>query len=198
MPTTDPRIDTYIEKSADFAKPILMRIREVVHAACPDAEETIKWSMPFFMHGGKNLAHMAAFKAHCGFGFWNEVAATGKGGEAMGQFGRLTTVKDLPAKAELAKIVKKAAAAIDAGEKPARMRRAEPKPPPQAPADLQAALKRSEKARKTYEAFTPGRQREYVEWIVEAKRQETREKRVLQAIEWMEEGKSRHWKYADC
>ena len=176
-PTTDPRIDAYIGKSADFAQPILSHLRQVVHAACPDAEETIKWSMPFFMHGGKNLAHMAAFKAHCAFGFWNGVEETTKGSEAMGQFGRITTVKDLPAKAELAPIVKKAAAMIDSGEVP-RKRKSEPKPPPEAPADLLAALRRSTKARKTYEAFTPGRRREY--------------------IEWMEDGKSRHWKYADC
>jgi uncharacterized protein YdeI (YjbR/CyaY-like superfamily) len=198
MPTHDPRIDAYIAKSADFAQPILTHLRQVVHSACPDTEETVKWGMPHFMHGGKILAHMAAFKAHCGFGFWHDVAGTGKSSEAMGQFGRITTLKDLPSKAELSKLVKKAAALIDTGEKPARVVKAAPKPPLEVPPDLKSALARSAKARKVFEAFSPTNQREYIEWLVEAKREETREKRLVQAIEWIEEGKPRHWKYQNC
>ena len=197
MATTDPRIDAYIAKSADFAQPILKHLRQVMHAACPDTEETLKWSMPTFMHGGRILAHMAAFKAHCAFGFWHDVAQTGNG-DAMGQYGRIATLKDLPSKTELAKHVKKAVALIDAGEKPVRAAKPAPKPPPEVPADLKAALARNAKARKTFEAFSPSHQREYTEWLVEAKREETREKRLLQAIEWMEEGKPRHWKYQNC
>ncbi|ROZ64140.1 YdeI family protein [Ramlibacter sp. WS9] len=198
MPKTDPRIDAYIAKSADFAQPILAHLRQVVHAACPDTEETIKWGMPHFMHGGKILAQMAAFKAHCAFGFWQDVAQTGKNREAMGQFGRVASLKDLPAKAELVKLVKKVAAVIDSGEKPARAVKSAPKAPPEVPDDLSAVLKRNAKARKTFEAFSPSHQREYIEWLVEAKRAETREKRLAQAIEWMEEGKSRNWKYQNC
>ena len=198
MGTTDPRIDAYIAKSADFAQPVLAHLRQVVHAACPDAQETIKWGMPHFMHGGKILANMAAFKAHCALGFWHDVAKTGKDGEAMGQFGRITTLKDLPPKAQLVKLVKQVAALIDAGEKPARAVKSTPKPPPKAPEDLAVALARNAKARKTFEAFSPTNQREYVEWLEEAKRAETREKRLAQAIEWMTEGKSRHWKYQNC
>ncbi|HSH92014.1 MAG TPA: YdeI/OmpD-associated family protein [Ramlibacter sp.] len=197
MPTHDPRIDAYIAKSADFAQPILTHLRQVVHSACPDTEETLKWSMPTFMHGGKILAHMAAFKAHCGFGFWQDVAQTGNTG-AMGQFGRIATLKDLPSKAELVKHVKKAAVLIDSGEKPVRAAKSAPKPPPEIPPDLRAALARNAKARKTFQAFSPSHQREYIDWLAEAKREETREKRLLQAIEWMEEGKSRHWKYQNC
>jgi uncharacterized protein YdeI (YjbR/CyaY-like superfamily) len=154
--------------------------------------------MPHFMYGGKILAHMAAFKAHCGFGFWHDVAQTGKNREAMGQFGRITSLKDLPPKAELVKLAKKVAALIDSGEKPVRTAKPAPKPPPEAPADLAAALRRNAKARKTFEAFPPSHQREYIEWLLEAKRAETREKRLAQAIEWLEEGKSRNWKYQGC
>ncbi|RQP22967.1 YdeI/OmpD-associated family protein [Piscinibacter terrae] len=197
MGTTDPRIDAYIAKSADFAQPILTHLRQVVHAACPSVEETIKWGMPNFMYGGKILANMAAFKAHCAFGFWQRdaVAGTGKNNDAMGQFGRIESLKDLPGKAELSRLVKKAAALIDSGEKPRRVPKSAPKPTPETPDDLLAALKRNAAARKTFEAFAPSHRREYIEWITEAKRPETREKRLAQTLEWLAEGKSRNWKY---
>ncbi|MBC5766354.1 YdeI/OmpD-associated family protein [Ramlibacter albus] len=200
MPTEDPRIDAYIAKSADFAQPILTHLRGVVHAACPDVVETVKWGMPSFTYGGKILAHMAAFKAHCAFGFWQGAAVTGEreGASAMGQFGRIEKVKDLPSKAELTKMVKKAAALIDSGEKVERKPKAAPKPPPEAPADLLAALRKNAAARKTYEGFPPGAQREYVGWIADAKREETRAKRIEQAVEWLAEGKKRNWKYESC
>ena len=70
MKKTDPRVDAYIAKSAPFARPIQKRLRAAVHEACPEAEETIKWGMPFFLVDGKVLCFMAAFKAHAGFGFW--------------------------------------------------------------------------------------------------------------------------------
>lgn len=116
-PRRDPRVDTYIAQAAPFAQPVLARLRADVHAACPDAEEAIKWSMPFFMHGGRNLAHMAAFKAHCAFGFelGRTVVDLGREAQAMGQFGRITSLADLPSSAEVRRLVKKAAALIDAG-----------------------------------------------------------------------------------
>ena len=197
MGTHDPRIDAYIAKSADFAQPILQHIRQVVHAACPDAQETIKWGFPHFMHGGKILASTAAFKAHCALNFWHgdAVTAADKSDQAMGQFGRITSIKDLPAKAELTQLVKKAAALIDEGVKPARALKAAPKSPLETPSDLQAALTRNAAARKVFEAFAPSHRRDYIEWVVEAKREETRAKRVAQAVEWLQEGKSRNWKY---
>jgi uncharacterized protein YdeI (YjbR/CyaY-like superfamily) len=199
MGTTDPRIDAYIAKSAEFARPILEHIRKTVHAACPAVEETVKWSMPFYMYNGRPLANMAAFKAHCAFGFWNRQGSDpDKGKEAMGEFGRIETLKDLPAKVELAKRVKAQMALIDAGESVIRKAKHEPKPAPAMPADLSAALKKNAKARKTFESFPPSAQREYVEWIVEAKREETRAKRLEQAVEWMAQGKRRHWKYENC
>jgi uncharacterized protein YdeI (YjbR/CyaY-like superfamily) len=200
MGTTDPRVDAYIARSAEFARPILEHMRQVVHAACPDVEETIKWGMPNFMHGGKILAHMAAFKAHCALGFWRREAAgdAAKNGEAMGQLGRIESLKNLPSRAQLSAMVKKAVALIDSGEKPARAAKPVRKPPPVAPDDLAAALKRHAAARKTFEAFAPTHQREYIEWITEAKRPETREKRLAQTLEWLAEGKSRNWKYESC
>jgi len=200
MGTTDPRVDAYIAKSADFAKPILEHLRQVVHGACPDVQETIKWGMPNFMHGGKILANMAAFKAHCAFGFWQRdaVAGTPKDSDAMGQFGRIESLKDLPSKTQLSSLVKKAAALIDSGEKPVRAAKSPPKPPPVAPEDLLAALARNAAARKTFEAFAPSHRREYIEWITEAKRPETRQKRLAQTVEWLAEGKSRNWKYENC
>jgi uncharacterized protein YdeI (YjbR/CyaY-like superfamily) len=199
MGTRDPRIDAYIEKSADFARPILARLREVVHDACPDVEETMKWSMPHFMYGGGILCGMASFKQHCSFGFWNGsliVGDNGKSADAMGQFGRLTTLGDLPSKKILAGYVKQAMQLRDAGVKPpARSKPRAPRPEAEVPDDFAAALGRNRKAKATFDGFSPSHRREYIEWIGEAKSEATRERRLATAIEWLEEGKSRHWKY---
>ena len=197
MSTQEPAVDAYIAKSADFARPILEHLRRAVHEGCPDAVEAIKWGMPFFVHAGKPLAHMAAFKAHCGFGFWKQrdAAAGDKGEDAMGQFGRITTLKDMPSKAQLVKLVRQAVAQSDAGAPAVRAPKAAPKPPATPPDDLLAALRRNAAARKTFEAFPPSQQREYIDWLAEAKRAETREARLAQAIDWMAQGKTRNWKY---
>lgn len=198
----DPRVEAYIADAAPFAQPILRRLRKVVHATCPDAVETMKWSRPFFDYRGQPLCMMAAFKAHAGFGVWRRSAA-GAGGEAgaageeanpFGEFGKLTSIADLPGEAAIAEHIRKAMALVDAGAKTARKPSAA-KPDAQAPDDLLAALAANAKAQATFDAFPPGKRREYVEWVVEAKRAETREKRVAQAVEWMAEGKSRNWKY---
>ncbi|ALN85380.1 bacteriocin-protection, YdeI/OmpD-Associated family protein [Lysobacter capsici] len=219
MSQTDPRIDAYIARAAPFAQPILEHLRAVVHATCPQVEETIKWGMPSFVYGGKILCGMGAFKQHATFGFWQGASVVGaspeRSREAMGQFGRLTKVGDLPGKRELSKLLKQAMALIDArGKKtagkpavnkapagrtatsdvPASKTRA-PKPPVVIPDDLAAAFKKNAKARATYAAFPVSQQREYVEWIESAKREQTRSGRVAQAVEWMAEGKIRNWKY---
>jgi uncharacterized protein YdeI (YjbR/CyaY-like superfamily) len=198
MATTDPRIDAYIEHAAPFAQPILAQLRSAVHAGCPAVVETIKWGMPFYMHGDRILANMAAFKQHCSFRFWNgrEAAEHGKNDEAMGQFGRLTTLRDLPPKRELVAVVQQAVALIEAGG--TQTRAVKPRSAaaePDMPAELGHALARHTPARKTFEALSPSQRREYIEWISEAKRDETRARRLAQAIEWLAEGKSRHWKY---
>ena len=185
MGTRDPRVDAYIDKSADFAKPILTRLREVVHEACPDVEETMKWSFPHFMYEGM-LCSMASFKQHCAFGFWKGALVLGGDGaraqEAMGSFGRITRLSDLPPKKTLAAYVKKAAALNDAGT--ARVPKAPraPKKPLAVPDYVVAALRKNKKALATFEGFSPSHRREYVEWITEAKGEATRERRLKQAV----------------
>lgn len=197
MGKRDPRVDAYIEKSAGFARPILEHLRETVHSACPDVTETIRWGFPHFDAGGV-LCSMASFKAHCAFGFWKGALLFGdnaKGREAMGQFGRIASIADLPPKRELVRLVKAARKLNEEGVAAPATKTGRPKPPAEVPADLAAALKKSAKARATFEGFPPSHRREYVEWIVEAKRDETRQRRIAQAVEWHAEGKSRNWKY---
>ena len=195
MPKTDPRVDAYIAKAAPFARPILSHLRALVHRAAPAITETIKWGMPFFEHEGI-VCHMAAFKAHCAFGFWRggRIEKTGKEGEAMGQFGRIVKLADLPPDRTVAALVKKAAALNLAGEKVARPLQ-RPKERIPMPADFRAALATSGAAKATFAGFTPGRQRDYLEWITEAKSAATRAKRIATAVEWLAEGKPRNWKY---
>ena len=200
MANHDPRIDTYIAKSADFARPILEHLRAMVHAACPKAEESLKWSMPFFSYNGAPMCMMAAFKQHCGFGFWLSKQVVGSTAEdGMGQFGKLTSLQDLPTKKELTAYIRKAMALNDAGVKPARTK-VVAKALPTVPADLAALLaqKKHAAASKTYAGFSPGAQREYVDWIAEAKTDATRQKRLTTTLEWLAEGKRRNWKYEKC
>ena len=194
MGKKDPRIDAYIAKSADFAKPILKHLREIVHEGCPDVEETLKWSMPHFDYHGGPLAGMAAFKEHCAFGFWKGSLIVPGSKEAMGQFGRITRLADLPSDRTLVGYVRKAAKLNEEGIKVARPLK-HPKKEIPMPADLASALKKSAKGRATFEGFSPSHKREYLEWITEAKTDETRRKRVETAVEWMAEGKPRNWKY---
>lgn len=198
----DPRVDAYIEKSEEFARPILRHLRALVHQACPDVEETIKWGMPFFTHHG-TLCMMAAFKAHCAFGFWHHGMkgvisdAGGKAEEAMGSMGRITSLADLPAKAEMLRYIRHAAK-LNATGVPSRPA-VQKKPRKLAvPPDLKAALTKNKKAAATFEKFSYSHRKEYVEWITEAKRPETRTKRLATTLEWLAEGKTRNWKYANC
>ena len=203
MKNTDPRVDAYVAKAAPFAKPILRHLRTLVHRAVPEAEETLKWGMPAFVQDGKILCGMAAFKQHCTFGFWHRgmVEVLRKDGEkapsAMGSFGRITSVDDLPSAAKLGGYIRKAAA-LSASDAPARLRPRKPAAPLPVPEDLAAALKKNRAAAATFEGFPPGQRREYVEWITEAKREETRRKRLSTAVEWLAEGKRRNWKYESC
>jgi len=200
MPQYDPRIDAYIARSAEFAQPILVRLRGLVHAACPEAEETLKWSAPAFLYKGRILCGMAAFKQHAAFNIWHGALVVGKQGSdaGMGQFGRLTRVADLPGKREMTGYLKQAMQLIDDGVKAPSTRIAATKPPATVPDDLAAALKKNRRAQSTFDGFPPGQQREYIEWLTEAKREETRARRLQQAVEWMAEGKRRHWKYQAC
>jgi uncharacterized protein YdeI (YjbR/CyaY-like superfamily) len=202
MPKIDPRVDAYIAKAAPFARPILEKIRAAVHEACPEAEETMKWSSPSWMSSGRILCGMSAFKEHAVFGFWHKGMTSvvgewgARAGEAMGTFGRLTSSDDLPPAKALKTWLRKAVA-LNASDAPARAP-ARKKPPFKVPADLALALKKNKKAAAAFDAFPPSHRREYVEWITEAKREETRAKRLATAIAWIAEGKSRNWKYANC
>ncbi len=197
MVTTDPRVDSYIEKAAAFAQPILRELRARVHATCPDAVETVKWRMPAFEFQGL-LAGMAAFKAHCTFGFWKDRILRRSGGDAalLDQLGCLKLPKDLPGKAAFAKAMK-AAMQLNAEHVPAPRAKTKRKPIAMHPA-FGKALAASKKAKAHFESFPPGAQREYLEWITEAKKDETRDKRIEQAVEWIAEGKRRNWKYENC
>ena len=195
----DPRIDAYIERAAPFAQPILRHVRAAVREACPQVEETIKWGMPTFVHAGGILCGMAAFKQHASFGYWKHALVVGEGEprDGMGSYGKMTSVDDLPAKKTLLAHIRKAMKLNEDGVKsPAR--KAAPKPPPETPADLAAALEKNKPAQAAFDAFPPGCKREYIDWIVEAKREETRAKRLAQAVEWIAEGKRRNWKYENC
>jgi uncharacterized protein YdeI (YjbR/CyaY-like superfamily) len=195
MPEFDKRIDAYIEKSRDFARPILEHLRKLVHKACPDVEETIKWGSPHFDYKG-SLAGMAAFKEHCAFGFWKHALLEGNELQrtAMGSFGRITSMKDLPKDKEMIALIHQA---MELNEKGIKV----PKKPAMAkgevvvPKELTAALSKNKKAKLAFDNFSPSHRREYSEWIAEAKTETTRDKRIATAIEWLSEGKSRNWKY---
>jgi len=198
MAKKDPRVDAYIAKAAPFAQPILKHIRKVVHAACPQVEETMKWSVPHFDYRGEMMCAMAAFKAHCAVNFWKGALVVGKAAaakESAGQFGRITSVKDLPNDATFKRYVKTAMKLNEQGVKaPARDRSKAPKPVT-VPAALAAALKKNKKAQAAFEALPPSHKREYCEWIADAKTDETRERRLATALDWIAQGKARNWKY---
>lgn len=202
MPTTDPRIDAYIRKAPEFARPILEHLRSVIHEGCPDVVESIKWSMPAFDHNGP-LCGLAAFKAHCALRFWKGdlVAPKTDGTAAMGKFGHIERLDELPSRRVLVATIKKAARLNDQGVRApwqdaradARARRTPA--PVVVPDDLRAALKKNKKAAAAFDAFPPSHRREYVEWIVGAKREETRLRRITTAVAQIAEGKSQNWKY---
>lgn len=197
MPKTDPRIDAYIAKSADFAKPVLNHIRKLVHKACPDVVENIKWGFPFFEYKGP-LCSMNAFKAHCGFGFWKaKLIPDPKGllaGESAGSMGKITSLKDLPSDKIILDFIKVAMRLNDEGVKATPVKKAPKKDIP-VPEDVKKLLSKNKKAAATFEAFSPSHRREYLEWILEAKTEETRNKRIATMLEWLAEGKARNWKY---
>ena len=203
MGTKDKRIDSYIEKSQDFARPILIHLRALVHQGCPEVQETIKWGFPHFDYKGI-LCSMASFKSHCAFGFWKGNLVKGvpagveKIGEtAMGQFGRITSIKDLPKDAVILDMIRQAMKLNDAG-----IRRVEPgklkekKKELEIPEYFMKAVSKNKKALATFESFSYSNKKDYLEWVTEAKSEETRNSRLKTTVEWLSEGKIRNWKYA--
>lgn len=207
--TMNPKVDAYLAKVQPFAQPILVHLRELVHKACPEVEETIKWSRPFFEYRGAILCNMSGFKEHCSFGFWGEeIGAVLREAQAprpgaMGSLGRITSLKDLPADKLILGWIRQAAAFVDSGEytSPIAARSKvvkSPKAAPAMPAEFASALQRSKKAAAAFAALSPSCQREYIEWIADGKRAETRDKRIATAMEWIAQGKQRNWKYQNC
>jgi uncharacterized protein YdeI (YjbR/CyaY-like superfamily) len=195
----DPRIDAYIAKAAPFARPILEHVRARVHSAAPEAEETIKWSAPGFTIDGKILLMMAAFKQHAALNFWRgqELGDGSPKAGAMGQFGRLTSVDDMPPDSELDALIREAAALARTAPAP-RKAKHQPKPPAELHPEFAKALDANPKARTTLDGFPPSARRDYLDWIAEAKQDKTRAKRIADAVEWLSVGKRRHWKYENC
>jgi uncharacterized protein YdeI (YjbR/CyaY-like superfamily) len=202
MPTLDPRIDAYIDKSAEFAQPILTHLRKLVHKACPDVKETLKWSMPAFEYKGI-LCGFAAFKQHCAFNFWKqsliESDAFPAEKTAMGSFGRITSKKDLPADKVIIGLIHQA---MQLNEKGIKVEKKKPSAAAKKelviPDVLVTALKKNKAAKETFDNFPYSCKKEYVEWITEAKTEPTREKRLATTLEWLAEGKRRNWKYEKC
>lgn len=202
MVKKDPRVDAYISKAPGFAKPVLTHFRKLVHDTCPEVEETIKWSVPFFKYKSGTFCNMAFFKEHCAIGFWKAslIKSLEKtkddDSKSAGNYGKITSLADLPSDKKIIAHLKEAMKLNEAGVK------LPPKPKPvekkdfQIPVELIAALDKNKKAKAVFEAFSPSHKREYSSWIAEARSEDTRNKRIKSALEWMVEGKSRHWKYA--
>jgi uncharacterized protein YdeI (YjbR/CyaY-like superfamily) len=207
--TLNPKVDAYVARAQPFAQPIMEHLRQLVHKACPEVEETIKWSRPFFEYRGAILCNMSAFKEHCSFGFWGEeMSAVLRGAkvlreDGMGSLGRITSLKDLPSDKQMLGWLRQAVEFVDSSQytSPIAARRRvvkAPKPVLETPAEFTAAFRRNKKAAAVFAAFSPSCKREYLEWIAEAKRAETRDKRIATAMEWIAEGKQRNWKYQNC
>jgi len=201
MPSTDPRVDAYIEKSADFANPVLVHLRELIHKTCPNVTETLKWSMPSFEYKGI-LCGLASFKNHCTLMFWKqsllEQSAFPAEKTAMGSFGRITSLKDLPSDKVLVSLIQQAMELNEKGIKVPKKAAANEKEELVVPDVLTAALKKNKAARETFENFPYSCRKEYVQWITEAKTDATRDKRLATTVEWLSEGKRRNWKYEKC
>lgn len=202
MKRRDERITNYISKSADFAQPILNQLRELVHDFCPEVEEGMKWSMPFFMYRGKILCSMASFKNHCSFGFWLHSEMSDLHGifkrsveGGMGSLGKISSVDDLPKADKLGAYILEAMSLIEQGTIPRELNPKFKKPLAEIPSELITVLESEPKAKAVFESFPPSHQREYINWITEAKRDETKQRRIRQTIENLLEGKSKDWKY---
>ncbi len=200
MASHDPRIDAYLERAEEFAQPVLEHLRAIVHATCPNVEETIKWGFPHFMHAGSILCSMAAFKQHVAFGFWKGKLIDGiepvdPDQSAMGQFGRLRRIDDLPGKRSLAGFIRQAMKLNEQGTRQPLSKRSTRSRAVSMPPELAAGLARSRRSREHFEKLPPGQQREYLEWIAEGKQVATRKRRSEQAIDWLSDGKPRNWRY---
>lgn len=200
---TDPRVDQYVAKAPEFAKPILRRLRELIHESCPDVSEDIKWSRPAFLHREKILCAIVAFKAHCSFYvFQADISNTLSGENGYSSLAesltKITQLSDLPSRKTLSRYIQDVVRLLDASQANPVPRKRIAKPEAGVPDDLALALTKNKQAAQAFEGFSNSHRREYIEWITEAKRDETRQKRIATALEWLAEGKPRNWKYMNC
>ncbi len=195
MVKRNPNVDQYIEKSAGFAKPILEHLRSLVHEACPEVEEAIKWSFPNFVYNGI-LCNMASFKHHCTFGFWKAplILDSDVADEAMGQFGKITSISDLPGDSVMIGYIKKAVELNEKGIKVPKKASAAKKKL-DIPDYFMEAVRKNKNALRTFNSFSTSHKKEYVEWVTEAKSERTRNNRLFTTVKWLSEGKERNWKY---
>jgi uncharacterized protein YdeI (YjbR/CyaY-like superfamily) len=197
MNNKNPDVDAYIKKARAFAQPILTHIRKLMHEGCPDITETMKWGMPHFEYHGV-IASMAAFKEHAVFGFWKQDLIPGmkqyiKEKEAMGSWGRITSLDGIPPDKDIIEFIRVAASLNEQGIKSPK--RASKPVLVNMPSDFMKAIQANKKALATYEQFSPSNKRDYAEWINSAKSEDTRSERMKTAVEWMSQGKPRMWKY---
>ena len=199
MKNANPQVDAYIAKAAPFAQPIIRKLRALFHKACPDIEEKIKWGAPSFEHKGM-VGGVAAFKNHASFGFWRQDALPDPlslfRGSGFVASGKITDVSQLPPDKVLLTYIRNAVKLNEKGPPPRK--KGKPKPPPKVPPDFLAALRKNRKAMATFDSFPLSQKREYIDWITEAKRPETRKTRLATSIQWLSEGKRRNWKYMNC
>src|SRR5258708_24212429 len=202
MEKRDPKVDGYIAKSADFARPILEHFREIVHSTCPEVEEAMKWSFPHFLYKGM-LCGMASFKTHCAVNFWKGALifkdkSQSEAETAMGHFGRIKKLSDLPSDKIIIGYLKTAMKVNDEGVKNPATSGPKERKELVVPDYFTSALKKNKKASTSFDGFNYSNRKDYVEWITEPKTDGTRNKRMATAIEWLAEGKSRNWKYQNC
>ena len=200
MKHTIPEVDAYIEQAGEFARPILRKLRQLFHEACPDIRETIKWGSPFFEHKGI-VGNMSAFKRHVSYGFWKAGLMSDpeglleKAGNTEMAVLKATCPGDLPADEILLQYIREAVALNEKGVKIPRARAAKRPRQLEVPDDLMAAIRADEQAVATFEGFSYSNRKEYVEWVTAAKRPATRAQRLATTVEWLAEGKPRYWKY---
>lgn len=194
-------IDKYINDAAPFAQPILNHLRKLVHAACPEAEEKIKWGFPHFDYKGEMMCSMASFKQHASFGFWKAplmkdpvLKETAASEVAMGHLGKITSLKDLPSDKKITSWIKEAMKLNDDGVKMVKTKQVKTTELV-IPSYFTKALQKNKKALSCFESFSTSAKKEYVSWVDDAKSEDTRDKRIEQSIDWLAEGKPRNWKY---
>ena len=182
-------VTTYIENAASFAQPILSKIREIVHQACPEIEENLKWSFPHFNYRGKIICSMAAFKQHCAFTFWlaaqlkdqDKILQRGESQKSMGHLGKLQSPDQIPDQNILINYIHEA---INLSQAESRVvRKLTDRTEIKIPVELEAALKKNKEVYRKFDQLPYSHRREYVNYITEAKKADTRERRITKTIE---------------